>query len=95
MSVDYSSAIVVGLYRKDIEHEDLEELLYGGDLESFATYYDGNSDDFSIVGLGYLTSGSYRALYFDWDQPKIDSLKEEFRNITGQEAKVWLLPVGY
>lgn len=95
MGVDYQAAIIVGLPRKEIELEDLQDKIDDGDLETCAPYYDGDSDDDAIVGHMYKKSRCYSPVEFEWDQVAIDKLKADFKETTGQDAKVWISPRGF
>jgi len=95
MGIDYEAAIMVGLPRGDIECEDIADLIYEEELEVCPPYYDGSDDDGAIVGLTYKVSGTYQASEFKWDQTLVDALKTEFKKLTGQDAKVWLSPLGW
>ena len=97
MGIDYQAAVMVGLERGNIEDENLLESIYEGDseLEVCAPYYDGGDDDSAIVGFCYAASDTYAPDEFVWNQEEIDKLKANFKAATGQDAKVWLSPMGW
>lgn len=95
MGVDYQAAIVVGLPRKEIELEDLQDKIDDGDLEVCPPYYGGDSDEDAIVGHMYKTSPWYAPREFEWDAAQIDKLKADFKATTGKDAKVWISPRGW
>lgn len=91
MLIDVSAAIMVGLPQVQIEHA--QELLNDELLESCPPYYDSETDDEVITGFIFKESESYNAVNLEWNQKKIDELKIKFKEITGQDAKVWLSPM--
>lgn len=92
MGIEYEAAIMVGLPRGEIHNQ---ELIYDDELEVCSPCYDGGSDDGAVAGFFYEQSGTYSASLLEWDQQKIDELKTKFKDLTGQEAKVWLSPYGW
>lgn len=96
MGVDYRAAVWVGLPRCEIEDWDtVEELLDAEELSVCPPYYDGGGATMAIVGLEYDSSCDYSATQFDWDDAVVAGLKAQFKELTGQDAKVWLSPYGY
>lgn len=94
MGINYKAAIVVGLQQCDLEFDELEEHLDDGTLRRCPPYYDGSDADDAVVGFIYRQSGAYCSGEIEWDQAQIDKLKADFKAITGQDAKVFLTPVG-
>lgn len=92
MGIDSSAAIFVGLPQSEIENTDLvaEET-----LEVCPPHYDGDGEDYAIAGFQYLGTSPYDSKELVWDQAKIDTLKAEFKELTGQDAKVYLSPYIY
>jgi len=97
MGIDYRAAVMVGLKQEDIESEGILEEIWDGEseLEICAPYYDGGDSDNAIVGLSYAVSDTYGPDEFTWNQEKIDELKVKFKKATGQDAKVWISPMGW
>lgn len=90
MSTEYRAAIVVGLPRDEIDNQDLID---DDDLEIFPPYYDGGAD--GLAGLEYADTPDYRAREIEIDVARLEELKKEFRELTGQEPKVYLTPIGH
>lgn len=90
MGMSYSAVLIVGLHRDDIETED-EEILES--LDSAPPYYDGGDD--AILGVNVEKSGDYQAKEITLDQAKVDAAKAKFRELTGQEGKLFLTPRGF
>jgi hypothetical protein len=88
MSIDTSAKIMIGLPRTEVD----EELLDSDDLEVASPHYDGCGENYAIAGFTLHGSGSYRADEIVWDQEKVDTLKAEFKALTGKDAKVWITP---
>ncbi len=97
MGIDYNAAIMVGLERGSITMDEdvLEGLIDEEELEDCPPYYDGNGDDGTIVGFIYKMSGTYEASEFAWDETEVDQLKKQFKKVTGQDAKIWISPMGW
>jgi len=92
MGIDIESAIMVGLPREELGNLDiLEDFIDGEELECCPYCYDGDGNDDSIVGFAFKRSDSWPS-ELEWDQTKIDELKVKFKDVTGQDAKVWLSP---
>lgn len=95
MGIYYSAVVAVGLQRQNIEDFDkFEELIDEGTLEVISPSYDGSDDDDAVIGFVYDESNAFSSVMFTWDQQRVDELKENFKEITGLEAKVWLTPNG-
>jgi hypothetical protein len=88
MGIEYSAALIVGLHRDEIEDEDLID-----ELDQAAPYYDGGDE--AIVGVYVERTGDYQALEITLDQAKVDAAKAKFRELTGQDGKLYLTPRGY
>lgn len=96
MGIDYRAVVVVGVQKGTIENFDkYEALVDDGELETISPYYDGGSDDAAVVGLVYTTTDDYSPSEFRWNQQAVDKLKERFKELTGDDAEVWLSPYGY
>jgi hypothetical protein len=89
MGMSIFAAVWVGLPRQDIENE---ELLEDESLEVCPPHYDGNSDDDAIAGFELQRSPSHLGCELSFDQSKVEELKVQFKELTGQDAKVWLSP---
>lgn len=89
MGMSIFAAVWVGLPRQNIEKQ---ELLEDESLEVCPPHYDGNGADDAIAGFELLRSPNYLAREFSFDQSRCDELKKKFKEITGQDAKVWLSP---
>jgi hypothetical protein len=89
MGMSIFAAVWVGLPRQDIENQ---ELLEDESLESCPPHYDGNSADDAIAGFELLRSPSHLGCELSFDQSKVEELKVQFKELTGQDAKVWLSP---
>ncbi len=94
MGVDYRAVIVVGLRRRDIENFD--EFL-GGQLEEISTNFAGNGEDHNVIGIRVAHTPDY-----DNEQILLTELSEaiwkaetEFKELTGQDAKIYLSVYGY
>jgi hypothetical protein len=96
MGIDYRAAIFVGLPRKEISNIDnFEELLGSDEFEVRPPCYDGNSEDYAIVGFEVWRSGIYCASEFTYDEVKVSEAKDKFKALTGLEGKLWISPYGY
>ncbi len=96
MGVDYQAAIMVGLPHCEFGYdEDLSDFLEDYDMELCAPAYDCGDADDAIAGFVYACSGSYQSKELDWNQDVIDRLKAKFKEITGEDARVYLSPWGY
>lgn len=96
MGTYYAAVIAVGVQRRSIEDfSTVEELIDDGELRIFGGYAGGESEDDAVVGLTFDASDDYASTEFAWDQQKVDDLKEQFMQITGMEAKVWITPHGH
>jgi hypothetical protein len=92
------AAIFVGLPRGELEcgveetliERSFYEFCEDNQIESCPPYYDGSDD--AVMGFQYRSAGPYSESELEWNQEEIDKLKEEFKNITGLEAKVYLSP---
>lgn len=92
MSQTYEACVVVGLpYNKVKEFEDLID---EGTLETFPPYYDAPLRD-CICGLKFASSDEYSFSEFKWNEDTINSLKDEFKDLTGKDAQVWITPASY
>ncbi len=94
MGIDTNAVIIVGLPRGELSHiEDLQNLVDGNEiLKIVCAWYDGEGDDEAIAGIVYKSSPTYDTTEIVWDENKILKLKEEFKRVTGKEAKVLLMP---
>jgi len=90
MKVDYQAAIMVGLHRMDFKNVDVDELVEDEELQMCAPYHEGRNDPLAVIGFFYATSGTDKPNPFQWNQGEIDRLKETFKEITGQDAKIWI-----
>ena len=88
MGMSYSAKLIVGLHRDEIENEDVID-----ELDSAPPYYDGGDE--AIIGVCVEETSSYSAKEVAITQAKIDAAHAEFREITGQEGKLYLTPCGY
>ncbi len=100
MGIDYQAAIMIGLPQGNIEYnedeyEDLSDFLNEHGMELCAPSYDGDDADDAIAGFVYKCTGSYQSDELDWNQAEIDKLKAKFKEITGEDARVYLSPWGY
>lgn len=96
MGIDYRAAIFVGLPRTYVsEVENFEELLDNDELSVCPPCYDGNSEDYAIVGFEAYGSDTYCASEFEYDVSTINILKEKFKQLTGLDARVYISPYGY
>lgn len=89
MSSFTSAKLIVGLPRKDIPEDILDE----GFLDSAFPYYDGGDD--AIHGYNYIQSGDFDYKEITIDLNKIEELKEKFRKDVGLEPKLYLSPNVY
>lgn len=96
MSIDYQAMVIVGLPRKELSDCDsLSDWIDEEELTVCSPYYDGGDSQDAIIGIEVQTSGTYKPSILEWDQEKIDKLKEEFKTLTGLDAKVWISPYGW
>lgn len=95
MGMDIKAAVFVGLPRSEIEHEDLSDLIDNEELEVCPPHYDGNGAEWAIVGFELASCGRYEASEFAFDAEKCAELSARFKELTGQDAKVWLSPYVY
>lgn len=81
------AVIVVGLPRRDLININIidEDI-----MESFPAYYDGNYDPRAIIGIEYERTARYSSMELHWDENYVDSLKNQFFTLSGQEAKIYL-----
>ncbi len=94
MGIRYSAAVVVGLPWGDVEvtrdeHVDFQDWIDDNDMEVIDPYYDADREE-CLVGFVYKQSGDYSWSSFEWYQDKIDKLKQDFKQATGLEPKVYL-----
>ena len=90
MGIEYSASIIVGLHRDALENSDDETI---ESLDMCPPYYDGS--DQAIVGVTVFASGDYSASEFTWDQAKVDAAFVKFKEITGQDGRLYLTPCGW
>jgi hypothetical protein len=88
MGIEYSAALIVGLHRDQIDAEDQVE-----QLDQAAPYYDGSDE--AIVGVIVERTGDYQAKEITLDQANVDAAMAKFRELTGQDGKLYLTPRGY
>ncbi len=93
MGMYYKAKLIVGLPQDEIELDD-EEVL--DDMDRASGYYDCDSDA-TILGVDVASSGDYSAIEVDLElvPAKIEAAKAKFRELTGQEGKLYLSPHGY
>jgi len=91
MGMYYKAKLIVGLPQDEIEIDD-EEVL--DDMDRACGYYDADSEA-TILGVTVASSGDYSASEVVLDLAKIDAAKSEFRQLTGQDGKLYLSPHGY
>lgn len=92
MSVEYAAKIVVGLPRGEITNK---ELIDDDEIEVCSPYYDGGGSKDAIAGLTYQESDDFSPTELKYDPVKIEKLKDQFFELTGQKAKVYLSPYGH
>jgi hypothetical protein len=92
MGVDTRAAIFVGLPRNEIKHDDLQDWIDAGEISVCPPYYDGYGADHAIVGWELAGCECYAPSEFLYDAAASQTLKERFKELTGQDAKVWLSP---
>lgn len=95
MGMDIKAAVFVGLPRNEIESDDLQEWIDEEEIEVCPPHYDGYSADWAICGFELAGCGRYEPREFSWDQAAVDRLKAQFKELTGQDAKVWISPYVY
>lgn len=96
MGVDYKAAVIVGLPRREFEdYDQLQEWLNNEDLECCPPYYDGCGAASTIIGKFMQLSGDYKPAEFNYSVDEVESMKNEFKLLTGKEAKIWISPYGY
>ena len=96
MGIDYRAAIFVGLPQGELRSLDnFTELLDSDELQVCSPHYDGNSEDYAIVGYGAHWSDIYGPSELKYDDAEISKLKDKFKSVTGLDAKVWISPYGY
>jgi hypothetical protein len=91
MGMYYKAKLIVGLPHDEIEIDD-EEIL--DDMDRACGYYDCDSDS-RILGVTIASSEDYSATEITLDQTKVDAAKAKFRELTGQDGKLYLSPHGY
>jgi hypothetical protein len=94
MGIRYSAAVVVGLPWANVVGvvdvgDDFQNWIDDNDMEVVDSYYDADRED-CLFGFVYKQSGDYSWSWFEWDQDKIDKLKQDFKQATGLEPKVYL-----
>ena len=92
MGQSYAAKIVVGLPRGEINNQDL---INEDEIEVCSPYYDGGGDKDAIAGLTYQETDTYSSAELKYDLGKINDLKEQFFELTGQKARVYLSTYGY
>lgn len=94
MGMYYSAAIFVGLPRKEIEHHEHFEEFEDGDLDQAPPYYDGS--EAALFGVSVCASDLYHATeIFGTLDDRIESAKQEFKEKTGLDGKVYITPIGW
>jgi hypothetical protein len=91
MGTYYKAKLIVGLPQDEIEIDD-EEIL--DEMDRACSYYDCDSDA-TILGVTVASSEDYSATEISLDPAKIDAAKATFRELTGQDGKLYLSPHGY
>ena len=91
MGMYYKAKLIVGLPQDEIEIDD-EEIL--DEMDRACAYCDCDSDA-RILGVTVASSDDYSAIEVDLDLAKIDAAKTTFKEITGQDGKLYLSPHGY
>ena len=92
MGTYYQAVLIVGLPRETLEAAEVGEDVMD-ELDTAAPYYDGGDD--AVLGVIVEQTGDYQAKEIALDQARIDSAKAEFRELTGQDGKLYLTPRGY
>ena len=93
MGIDYRAVVVVGLPRDQfIEVEHFLEWAEDKGLDICPVSYDSGD---GIVGLVYAKSPDYWYSEFTYDPQRVAEMKQEFKDSTGMEAKVYLSSMGW
>lgn len=92
MGIDYSAVIVVGLWSEDLP-KDFDEI---ENIECIQPYYDAPTEH-SLWGIVIEYSEDYNATEINLDvlSHPIKIAKENFKRITGLDAKVYLSTRGW
>jgi hypothetical protein len=91
MGMYYKAKLIVGLPKDEIESDD-EDMV--DDLDRACGYYDCDEDSM-IVGVEVESTGDFEAREISLDAAKVDAAKAKFRDLTGQDGKLYLSPHGY
>lgn len=91
MGMYYQAKLIVGLPEDEIEIDD-EDILEN--MDRACGYYDGGPDA-TILGVEIEETGDYQAKEITIDPSKIEAAKVKFRELTGQDGKLYLSPHGY
>lgn len=91
MGTYYTAKLIVGLPQDEIESDD-EDMV--DDLDRACGHYDCDAES-RIVGVEVESTSDYQAKEITLDQAKVDAAKAKFRELTGQEGRLYLSPHGY
>jgi hypothetical protein len=90
VGISYEAKLIVGLPQDEIECDDedrREDLLE--ELDRASSHYDCDSDA-RISGIEIEHSGDYSFKEITLDWAKIEAAKARFRELTGQEGRLYL-----
>lgn len=91
MGMYYKAKLIVGLPKDEIESDD-EDMV--DDLDRACGYYDCGEDSM-IVGVEVESTADFQAKEITLDMAKVAAAEAKFRELTGQDGKLYLSPHGY
>jgi len=100
MSIQYKAAMVVGATWSSIPLDDesfdnIKQLVDDGEFDDFPPCYDGGREGVFGYELEITPDYYYSEINTVGFNEKVNALKQQFLEMTGFEAKVYLTPVGY
>ena len=96
MGISWKARIVVGLRREDFIDRNLCNEWIENDVLSTHASYDCDGEDDAVVGTAVASTNSYGNSVLDLGatQAAIEKAKAEFKQLTEQDANVYLVTVG-
>lgn len=95
MSIEYSSAIVLGVSWESLtdgQYEKVADLIEQGELEDFPPYFDG--DRKGVFGIALESSPEYGYTSVDYRVKFMGAMMHKFKDLVGIEPKLYLTTVG-
>lgn len=89
MGIDNYTALVVGVRRDELPPEG-QEWLDDGDIEAFAPYYDGNSEDYTICGLVVIRTSRSKEVNLETLPSLVAKQMKQFTVFTGMVGRLYI-----